>query len=47
LIVKMLRMTRVEKTMKVTSMEAGIVLVSFEVVRRDPMRSIAQTTGSR
>lgn len=33
LIVKMLRMTRVEKTMKITSMESGIVLVSFEVVR--------------
>jgi hypothetical protein len=31
--VKMLRMTRVEKTMKITSMESGIVLVSFEVVR--------------
>jgi hypothetical protein len=41
LIVKMLRMTRVEKTMKITPMEVGIVLVSFEVVGRDLMRSIA------
>jgi hypothetical protein len=32
LIVKMLRMMRVEKTMKVTAMEAGIVLLSFEAV---------------
>ena len=47
LIVKMLRMMRVEKMMKITSMEAGIVLVSFEVVRRDLMRFIAQTTESR
>ena len=47
LIVKMLRMIRLEKTMKITSMEAGIVLLSFEVVQRDPLRSIAQTTGSR
>jgi hypothetical protein len=42
----MLRMTRVENTMKITSMEYGIVLVSFEVVWCDPMRSIAQTNGS-
>jgi hypothetical protein len=47
LIVKMLRMMRLEKTMKITSMEAGIVVLSSGVVRRDPMRSIAQTTGSR
>jgi hypothetical protein len=47
LIVKILRMTRVEKTMKMTSMGAGIVPLFFEVIRRDQMRSIAQTTGSR
>jgi len=40
-------MMRLEKTMQITSMEVGIVLLSFEVVWRDPMRSIAQTTGSR
>jgi hypothetical protein len=34
-------MMRVEKTMKITPMEVGIVLLSFEVVRRDLMRSIA------
>ena len=42
LIVKMLRMTSVEKTMKINSMEVGILLMFFEVVRGDPMRSIAQ-----
>jgi hypothetical protein len=47
LIVKMLRMTRVEKTMKINSVEVGILLLLFEVVRRDPMRSIAQATESR
>jgi hypothetical protein len=46
LIVKMLKMTSVEKTMKINSMEVGILQMFFEVVRGDPMRSIAQTTGS-
>jgi hypothetical protein len=47
LIVKMLSMMRLEKTMKITAMEVGIVLLSSGVVGRDPIRSIAQTTGSR
>jgi hypothetical protein len=40
LIVRMLRMMRLENTMKITSMEAGIVPVFCEVARRDLMRSI-------
>ena len=41
LIVNTLRMTSVENTMKITPMEVGIVLLSFEVVRPGLVRSIA------
>src|ERR1044071_8421690 len=44
LIVRMLRTTRLEKTMRIHSRDVGIDSVCFEFVGRAQMRSIAQTT---